>query len=74
MGNTIYGIPIIAGSGLSQSETKKIIGDLVQAWAWEGRQLGKAELISDGQFVPVCSYEKPFVTVIPLSKAKRSVK
>lgn len=70
MDKTIFGIPVTADAGVSREETKRIMDELARDWAWEGRQLGKVELISDGQFVHVCSYEKPLVTVIPLKTPK----
>ncbi|HMM22871.1 MAG TPA: hypothetical protein PKA10_19305 [Selenomonadales bacterium] len=74
MDTIIHGIPVTADSELSREEAKKIVGDLVRDWSWEGRQLGKVEMISDGLLVHVCSYEKPFVQVVPLTKSKRSIK
>ncbi len=68
---TICGIPVTVGAGLSPAETEKVVSDIARDWAWDGRQLGKVELISDGRFVHVCSYEKPVVTVILRKRARR---
>jgi hypothetical protein len=67
---TDFGIPVDADAGISREETRRILCELAREWAWEGRQLGRVELISDGQFVQVCSYEKPVVTVIPRKTPK----
>jgi hypothetical protein len=64
----VLGIPVT--TDLTLKETRRIVRELVQDWAWEGRQLGKVELIRDGQFVHVCSYEKPTVTAISLNNVK----
>ncbi|WP_378956310.1 hypothetical protein [Pelosinus sp. sgz500959] len=64
MVNTIYGVQVTADLELSYFEMEKIVKNLVEDWDWEGRQLGKVELISDGQFVHVCAYEKPIVKVV----------
>lgn len=64
----VFGIPVT--TDLTLEETRRIVRDLVQDWAWEGRQLGKVELIRDGQLIHVCSYEKPTVTAISLNNTK----
>jgi hypothetical protein len=61
----IHGIPVVADPALSWEKINKIVAELVQTWAWEGRQLGKIELISDGQLVHVYSYEKPSIQFFP---------
>ncbi|VBB06146.1 Hypothetical protein LUCI_1361 [Lucifera butyrica] len=63
MMNTIYGIPVAADLELPYSEKEKIVKELMTEWAWNGRQLGKVEIISDEQFIHVCAYEKPIVKV-----------
>ena len=62
----IQGIPVMADSALSWEEINKIVAEIIQDWAWEGRNLGKIELLSDGQLVHICSYEKPSVKLMPL--------
>jgi hypothetical protein len=57
----IHGIPVVVDPALSWEKINEIVAELVQTWAWEGRQLGKIELISDGQLVQVYSYEKPSI-------------
>lgn len=70
MPTIIYGVPVLADTALSWEQTNKIVTDLVQLWAWEGRQLGKIELICDKQWVHVCTYEKPSIRLIPLENKK----
>ena len=62
----IHGIPVVADPVLSRKEINKLVSDIIQTWAWEGRQLGKIELISDGQLIHICSYEKPLIKLVPL--------
>jgi hypothetical protein len=57
----IHGIPVVIDPALSWEKINEIVAELVQVWAWEGKQLGKIELISDGQLVQVYSYEKPSI-------------
>lgn len=67
---TIQGIAVAADPSLSCQQINKLVGEVVQSWAWEGRQLGRIELIRDGQWVHVCSYEQPFIQVIPCEITK----
>jgi len=62
----IQGIPVMVDPTLSWEEINKIVTEIIEDWAWEGRNLGKIELLSDGQFVHICSYEKPSVKLVPL--------
>lgn len=66
MCTTIQGIPVMVDSTLSWEEINKIVAEIIQDWAWEGRNLGKIELLSDGQLIHICSYEKPSVKLVPL--------
>ncbi|MDF2524404.1 MAG: hypothetical protein K0R31_2045 [Clostridiales bacterium] len=66
MCNIIHGIPVLADSTLSREKINKLVSDLVQTWKWEGRQLGKIELINDGKMIHVYSYEKPSIKFVPL--------
>jgi hypothetical protein len=70
MQQTIHGIPIVADSALSTEEIDTLVFELVQEWAWEGRQLGKIELISNGNLVHICSYEKPSTRIVWLQNHK----
>ncbi|SDE13341.1 hypothetical protein [Sporomusa acidovorans] len=66
MSTMIHGVPITADPALTWEEINAIVAELVRTWTWEGRNLGKIELISDGQLVHVCSYEKPDIQFFPL--------
>lgn len=66
----IHGIPVVADPALSREEINRIVYELVQTWAWDGRQLGKIELIRDGQLIHICSYEKPSIKLVPLKNSK----
>lgn len=69
----IHGVPIMTAPALPKEEINEIISDLIQTWAWEGRQPGKVELVSDGQLITICSYEKPSIRSVPLKSNKREV-
>lgn len=71
MHTIIHGIPVTADPALSREETDKIISGLIQDWAWEGKQLGKVELIRDGSWIRICSYEQPSILNVPLNNQKR---
>ena len=62
----IKDIPVSASPSLSRAEMTQLWQEISQAWTWEGRQLGRIELIRDGQWVHVCSYEKPAIQTVPL--------
>ena len=66
----IHGIPVVADPTLSREEINRIVYELVQTWAWDGRQLGKIELIRNGQLIHICSYEKPSIKLVPLKNSK----
>lgn len=59
----IHGIPVVADPTLSQKKTNRIVAEVIRSWNWEGRQIGKIELICDGKWVHVCSYEKPSIQI-----------
>jgi hypothetical protein len=61
----IDGIPVVADPALPREKINKLVTEVTQSWSWEGRQLGRIELISDGQLIHVCSYEKPSVQIFP---------
>lgn len=65
MGMMIHGIPVTADPSLSREKITKIVAELVRASDWEGRELGKIELISDGSLIHVCSYAKPSIQILP---------
>lgn len=65
MNTIIKGISVTNESALPQEEAIKIVSKLIRDWAWEGKQLGKIELIRDGAWIRVCSYEQPSIQIIP---------
>jgi len=68
---TIQGIAVAADASLSCHQINKFVGEVVQSWAWEGRQLGRIELIRDGQRIHVCSYEQPSIQVVSCEITKK---
>jgi hypothetical protein len=61
----IQGVPVFADPTLSLEDIRNVAMDLIQSWAWEGRALGKIELISDKNRIHACTYEKASGTLIP---------
>ncbi|MBP2661332.1 MAG: hypothetical protein H6Q69_4364 [Firmicutes bacterium] len=52
MCNTIiHGIPVESDPSLSTEEINKLVCEVIQSWTWEGRKLGKVEIIRDGQWI-----------------------
>lgn len=68
---TIAGIPVRADLSLSSEEIRQIVCEISQAWTWEGRQLGRIELIRVGQWVHICSYEQPVTQLVPAKLAAK---
>ena len=56
---TIQDIPVEADGTLSEAEIAALVGDAVLSWSWEGRCLGRIELVRQGDGVRVYTYEKP---------------
>lgn len=65
MNTIIQGISVTADSALPQEETIKIVSKLMEDWAWEGKQLGKIEIIRDGAWIRICSYGQPSIQLVP---------
>ncbi|MBP2627711.1 MAG: hypothetical protein H6Q68_2422 [Firmicutes bacterium] len=65
MNTIINGIPVTTDPALSQEETIRIVSKLIKDWSWEGKQLGKVELIRDGAWIHICSYEQPCIQIVP---------
>ena len=63
----IKGIPVTTDLTLPQEEMIRIVSKLIKDWAWEGKELGKIELIRDGAWIRICSYEQPFIQIVPYS-------
>ena len=67
MCNTIiHGIPVESDPSLSTEEINKLVCEVIQSWTWEGRKLGKVEIIRDGQWMQVHSYEQPSIQLVPM--------
>lgn len=69
----IQGIPVIADPALSRKKVKQLVCDLVRTWKWEGKELGKIELICDGQLIHVISYEKPVIQTVSWQTHTREI-
>jgi hypothetical protein len=65
MCKVIQGILTAADESLSWEEINKIVYECIQTLAWEGRRLGKIELISDGQLVHIITYDNLSDTAVP---------
>lgn len=61
----IQGVSVFADPALPRAATRAIALELIQTWNWEGRALGKIELIYGNDQIHVQAYEKPFSKVIP---------
>lgn len=59
MPTSLPNIPITFGSDLSREEISKIAEELVHAWNWEGRELGRIDFIRDGPWIRVYLYPLP---------------
>ena len=70
MCSIIHGIPVAADPALPREKINELVSDLIQTWAWEGRELGRIELIRTGQLINVYSYEKPSIKFVPLKNNK----
>ena len=64
----IQGIPVEIDLSLPQEAVNQLVGDVFLSWQWEGRRLGKIELIKVEDGVNVCAYEQPCVQFVPLKK------
>ncbi|SDF52996.1 hypothetical protein [Sporomusa acidovorans] len=62
----IQGIPVATDPSLLPEQINLIIAELKQDWAWEGRQVGRVEVVCSGQMIHIVSYEKPVFQCIPL--------
>ncbi|WP_371371051.1 hypothetical protein [Sporomusa aerivorans] len=64
---TVSGIPVRADMSLSREEINKLVYEIIQDFAWEGRLLGRIELIRDKHRIHVCSYEPPITQLVPIN-------
>jgi len=65
MNTIIQGISVTTDPTLTQEETIKIVSKLIKDWTWEGKKIGKVELIRDGEWIHICSYEQPSIQIVP---------
>jgi len=65
MNTMIQGISVTNDPALTLEETTRIVSKIIKDWDWEGKQLGKIELIRDGIWIRICSYEQPSIQIIP---------
>lgn len=68
---TIAGIPVRADMSLSREEINKLVYEIIQDSTWEGRPLGRIELIRDKQRIHVCSYEQPVTQLVPIKMTSK---
>lgn len=61
MGRIIYGVQVNADHKLLEEEIQNIVLEEMRAWTWEGKKLGKVDLIVDGEYINIYSYENPLV-------------
>lgn len=62
----VQGIPVATDPTLLPEQINLIVAELKRDWAWEGRQVGRIELIREGEKIYVVSYEKPVFQCLPL--------
>lgn len=63
----IQGISVEADPTLSQEQISQLISELKHTWTWEGRQIGRVEIIRDGQTLNLLTYEKPVLKSVSLN-------
>lgn len=66
----IQGISVAADSSLSKEQINQLVSELKQTWTWEGRQIGRVEIICVGQMLHLLTYEKPTFQCIPLNHSE----
>lgn len=57
MYTSIQGVPVLADSALSKELIEEIALDLITAWRWEGRSIGKIEITCNENWIHACMYE-----------------
>lgn len=70
MYTVIQGIPVIADPLLSQEDISAFVSQYMRICEWEGRQIGKIELISDGQLIHVCTCDRESTSLISVKKSE----
>jgi hypothetical protein len=66
----IQGIPVTADSSLSQEQINQLVSELKQTWTWEGRQVGRIEIICAGPMIHLLAYDPPVFQCIPLKHSE----
>jgi hypothetical protein len=61
----IQGVSVFADPALSKKMIQAIALDLIATWRWEGRSIGKIELICEKKWIHACIYEKACNKRIP---------
>jgi hypothetical protein len=64
----IQGIPVATDSVLSQKHVKRLVTELKQTLAWEGRKVDRIEIRHDGQLIELLAYEKTALQVVDLNQ------
>lgn len=65
MNTVIQGIAVTADLEMPHEETVRIVSNVIKEWDWDGKKLGKIELIRDGAWIRICSYEQPSIQILP---------
>ncbi len=62
----VQGIPVAADCLLSQEQINQLVTEVKQTWTWEGRQVGRIEIIRAEEMIHLLAYEPPVFQRIPL--------
>ncbi len=62
----VQGIPVAADCSLPQEQINQLVAELKQTWTWEGRQVGRIEIICAEEMIHLLAYEPPVSQRIPL--------
>lgn|GEM_PF-1064140 len=68
---TIADTPVRADLSLSREEINKLVYEIIQDPAWEGRPLGRIEIIHDKQWIHIYSYEQPVTQLVPIKMTSK---
>ncbi|HWR39571.1 MAG TPA: hypothetical protein VN611_08710 [Patescibacteria group bacterium] len=61
----IEGIPVEADPQMSPKQLRQICRNIRRAWRWEGRSLGRMEIVRQEDAFFVRIYEAPVIRVYP---------
>ena len=62
----IQGVSVAADYTIPQNKIKGLVCEIIKTWQWEGKELGRIELIRCGQMINVVTFEKPVSQVVPI--------